>query len=475
MPSTLVARLVAITLTAGTAVLLATGASAASWDPFETESLIAKTAPEFRPNAGVGCELPSNALSLEKAIDLALCRNPTTRAAWAAAQAQAASLGASESGYLPTVTFSGGETHVEGVVQTGSTARSEQDTENSVTALSWTLVDFNARRSEVANARSLLLAAAHSGSATAQRTVYSVIQAYYGAMATEQAFHANQQTEGNSARSLEIARALQSGGAATLADVMQAETAYQQAVYQRIQSNTAALNSRANLAVLLGFSADQALALVPATTPSAPAVTARVSELLSLAARQRPDLAAARDQRAAAEAAVTNARAVGRPKVSLGAQHTVNDVHLLPRANYNSVGLQITVPLFSGFQTHYGIRRAEAALEEVTAQAEQSRLSVSLDVWNAFHGLEAANQELTTSATLAKAAATNEEIAIGRYQSGVGSMLDVLTAQSAGANARIIRIQSEFNWQAARAQMALAVGKLTSAADLDVIAPITAR
>ena len=211
MPSTLVARLVAITLTAGTAVLLATGASAASWDPFETESLIAKTAPEFRPNAGVGCELPSNALSLEKAIDLALCRNPTTRAAWAAAQAQAASLGASESGYLPTVTFSGGETHVEGVVQTGSTARSEQDTENSVTALSWTLVDFNARRSEVANARSLLLAAAHSGSATAQRTVYSVIQAYYGAMATEQAFHANQQTEGNSARSLEIARALQSG------------------------------------------------------------------------------------------------------------------------------------------------------------------------------------------------------------------------------------------------------------------------
>ena len=269
MPSTLVARLVAITLTAGTAVLLATGASAASWDPFETESLIAKTAPEFRPNAGVGCELPSNALSLEKAIDLALCRNPTTRAAWAAAQAQAASLGASESGYLPTVTFSGGETHVEGVVQTGSTARSEQDTENSFTALSWTLVDFNARRSEVANARSLLLAAAHSGSATAQRTVYSVIQAYYGAMATEQAFHANQQTEGNSARSLEIARALQSGGAATLADVMQAETAYQQAVYQRIQSNTAALNSRANLAVLLGFSADQALALVPATTPSA--------------------------------------------------------------------------------------------------------------------------------------------------------------------------------------------------------------
>ena len=95
-------------------------------------------------------------------------------------------------------------------------------------------------------------------------------------------------------------------------------------------------------------------------------------------------------------------------------------------------------------------------------------------MWNAYHALDAGNQELATSATLAKAAATNEEIAIGRYQSGVGSMLDVLTAQSAGANARVIRIQSEYNWQSARAQLALAVGRLSSVADLDAVAPSSA-
>jgi len=474
MQSLTLTRLIAVVLVAGTATVPTTSAHGASLDPFQTDSLIAKAAPEYRPHAGVGCELPSAALTLAQAIDLALCRNPTTRAAWAAAQVQAASLGAAEGSYLPTVTLSGIDNHLSGNLQAGSRSSTDQDGQSAVAALSWTLLDFNARRSEVATARNLLFAAAHTGSETAQRIVYSVVQGYYGALATEQAYHANQQTEANTARSLEIARALQTGGAATLADVMQAETAYQQAVYSRLQSNTAAQTSRANLAVLLGFPADQAISLAPVNAPAAPAITARVTELLSLAARQRPDLAAARDQRAAAEAAVTSARAVGRPKVSVGAQHTVNEINALPRQNYNSVGLQITVPIFSGLQTHYGIRRAEATLEETTAQAEQTRLSVSLDVWNAFHTLDAANQELSTSATLAKAAATNEEIAIGRYQSGVGSMLDVLTAQSAGANARIIRIQSEFNWQAARAQLALAVGRLTSAADLDAVAPVSA-
>jgi hypothetical protein len=379
---------------------------------------------------------------------------------------QAASLGVAEGAYLPSITVTGTDDRVSGDVY-----NRQQDGKSAVAALSWTLLDFGARRSEVANARALLLAAAHTGSATAQRTVSEVIQGYYGVIATDQAVLADRQTEANAARSLEIARALQSAGTASLGDVMQAETAYQQAIYARILAANAATTSRAHLAVLLGLGADQALTLAPVTAPTTPAITARVGELLSLAARQRPDLAAARDQRSAAEAAVGAARAVGRPRISLGVQESVNQITPFPRQNTNTVGVSISVPIFSGLQTHYGIRRAEAALDEVNAQVEQSRLAVSLDVWSAYYALDAANQALGTSANLAKAAATNEEIAIGRYQSGVGSMLDVLTAQSAQSNARLIRIQSEYNWQAARAQLAQAVGTLSSLGDLESVAP----
>lgn len=444
-------------------------------DPFWTERTIAKLAPEYAANGRLPCELPQGTLNLDQAINLALCRNPATRAAWAAAQAQAANLGIAKGAFLPSLTITGTKDRDHGELTPGLDATTTIERRSAVASLNWTLIDFGGRRSTVANARSLLAAAAHSGSATAQRTVADVVQAFHFVAATENAFAANQQTEANAARSLEIARALQTGGAATLADVMQAETAYHQAVYARIQSLNNAEASRGNLAVLLGFTADQPLKLAPVAAPSAAAVTARVSELLALAARQNPELAAARDQQAAADAAVTTARAVGRPRISLGAQYTLADNAGLPTQKYDAVGLSVAIPIFSGLQTHYGIRRAEATRDQATEQAEQSRLAVSQKVWNAYHSLEAANQELATSATLAKAAATNEEIATGRYQSGVGSILDVLTAQSASANARLIRIQSEFNWQSARAQLAVAVGRLSSASDLDAVAPVEAR
>ena len=463
--------LLATTLVTASVVSPSLAATYSRADFFSTEKLIAKNAPEFRSAASLDCVLPPAALTLSQAIDVALCRNPATRAAWAAARMQAASLGVAEGAYLPSISTTGTYNRLSGEITPGTITATEQDGKSVVASLSWTLIDFGARHSEVSNARSLLAAAAHTGSATAQRTVAEVVLAYYSVIATEQAVAANQQTEANTAKSLEIARALRGGGAASLADVMQAETAYQQSVYSRIQAGNAAAASHASLAVLLGFTADQPLALAAVAAPSAPAVTARVGELLSLAAQQRPDLAAARDQRAAAEAAVAAARAAGRPRISLGAQYSVSEFSVLPRQSYNAVGLTITVPIFSGLQTHYGIRRAEAALDEVTEQAEQFRLSVSLDIWKAYHSLEAANQALATSAALLKAATTNEEIAIGRYQSGVGSMLDVLTAQTAGSNARLIRIQSEYSWQTARGQLALAVGRLSSTADLEAVAP----
>ena len=62
---------------------------------------------------------------------------------------------------------------------------------------------------------------------------------------------------------------------------------------------------------------------------------------------------------------------------------------------------------------------------------------------------------------LIKTAENNEEVALGRYKSGVGTILDVLTAESAAASARQLRINSELDWQVARAQLVLALGKLT--------------
>jgi outer membrane protein TolC len=109
------------------------------------------------------------------------------------------------------------------------------------------------------------------------------------------------------------------------------------------------------------------------------------------------------------------------------------------------------------------VRQAEAALAAREANADQVRLAVSLDVWNGYAGLESAGEQLKATQALLASAIENEQVALGRYQAGVGTIVDVLTAQSALAAARQQRISAERGWQVARAQLALALGRLTSA------------
>ena len=113
-----------------------------------------------------------------------------------------------------------------------------------------------------------------------------------------------------------------------------------------------------------------------------------------------------------------------------------------------------------------------AALESREVNAEQIRLNVTLDVWNAYYSLDSANQQLVLTDTLTTTAQSNQDVAVGRYQAGVGTILDLLTAQTAAATARQLRITAELNWEVARAQLALALGRLSGAEPLSTEATL---
>ena len=150
----------------------------------------------------------------------------------------------------------------------------------------------------------------------------------------------------------------------------------------------------------------------------------------------------------------------------MGGQHSYIDITDQPNQNFNQFGVTLTVPIFTGFSTVYGVRQAKEVLAQREENAEQVRLSVSQDVWSAYYGLDSANKQLVTTAALVKTADENQEVALGRYQSGVGSIIDVLTAQSAASTARQLRINAELGWKVARAQMAFALGRLVNAEPL---------
>jgi len=438
-------------------------------DPFGTDRALHRGTPGLVDPLGYDCATPARNLTFAAAVELALCANPQTRSAWAQAHEQAAALGKAESAWLPQIAATGSESRFFGdhADVNGNITSSTQNTGDAAVNLTWTLYDFGGRSGRIESARRVLDAAAATASSVAQQTVRSTVQAYYGVVADDATVVASKSIEESAAQSLQIARALQSGGAGTLGDVLQAQTAYEQYVISRVQAEAAAKTAHGTLAVTLGRPADQLFILAPDPVPTeVPALSARMTDLMNEASRQRPDLAAARSQRDAAQADITVARSAGLPSISIGAEHHLTSTTGVPNQNYSQIGVSVTIPIFSGFGVTYGVRQAQAALHVSEANLQQVELNVTQDVWSGYYNLESANQQLAITTDLLKTAEQNLEVSMGRYKAGVGSIVDVLTAQTALATARQVRINAELGWFVARAQLAFALGRLSSAAPL---------
>jgi outer membrane protein TolC len=219
--------------------------------------------------------------------------------------------------------------------------------------------------------------------------------------------------------------------------------------------------AQGTLANVIGVDPTQPFALAP-LPPAAPGTRfeADVARLIEEARTRRPDLAATEAQFRAARASVDAAKAAHLPTLSLGAVASRSQVIPHPFYESSSVGLTLTIPLFSGFSTTYRVHAAEAQADLQAARREQVRLQVALDVWNAYASLTTATQSVKTAGELLESATQSERVAAGRYRAGVGSILDLLTAQAALASARQSRIQAGTNWFVSRSALAQAMGAL---------------
>lgn len=426
-------------------------------DPFDTGAMLPPKPGLYLDGAAgdpCGRQPLNRELTLLDVVNLALCNNPQTREAWANSRAQAAQVGAGKASYLPSADGNASVTRNF----TGSNAGEDQ---RSVSlGISYLLYDFGARPANLEAARQLLAAASASQDSTVQAVFLGAVQAYYQAQAARAALDAASESERAASESFAAAEARYAAGSATPADKLQARTAYSQATLNRITADGNLKNAQGILANMIALDAHMNVPLAAANATATPDnFQGDINVLIDQARRRRPDLQAAAAQARAAEANADAVRASGRPTVTLNASSSQ-----LAAGGITSQGslasITLNVPVFSGFAPTYRVRAAEAQADARNAQLERLRLQVALDVWTAYQNLTTATQTLRSTTDLLDSAEQSERVALGRYKAGVGSILDVLNAQSALASARQQRIQSIFNWNISRATLAQAMGSL---------------
>ena len=418
--------------------------------------------PEMAGKSCAGLDF-TKALTLADVTEAALCNNPQTRESYANAKVQAAQLGIAKSAFLPTLTDSIGVNQNFVNPESASRGREFNNLSNSLAA-SYLLYDFGNRDAALENARQLLNAVSATQSAVVQNILLSTVKAYYQVQSDIAALEASKEAERFNLESFKAAEAKYKAGVSTPADKLQAETAYAQAMLNRISAEGALKTDYGILANVMGMNANMPLNLVRSV--NSPVNTSEIerdiNQLIEYARVRRPDLVASEAQVSAAKASIDASRAAAKPTVSVGLSNSFQDGSSLSSSNTSTLGLTVTVPIFSGYAPTYRIRSAEATAEVREAQRDQLKLQISLDVWTAFQNLRTAHETIKSAEVLVNSATESARVALGRYKAGVGNIIDTLNAQSALASANQQKIKADLNRNTARAALAQAIGTLDS-------------
>ncbi len=400
-------------------------------------------------------------LALGDVVDLALRNNPATRASWAQARASADLLGSARGQYYPSINATATLSRIQSPATGTRPAGTRSEYGPSLT-LNYLLADFGGRSGSIERARQTMFAASLSHNATLQNIVLQAEAAYFTYMATVALLGAEQSAIAEARANLNAAQQRFKVGLATIADVLQAKTALsqEQLNLETTQGNLQA--ARGGLAAALGLPANLPfdLAPMPFTIPVG-IISLSVDSVINAALRNRPDLAAARAQAAAAAAQVRVARSAELPSLTLGsnAARTYSSPSTFAGPSYG-VTLGLAIPLFNGFSRQYDVGAARAQAEAISALADQTRQQVVTQVFVSYYALQTAEQRVATADDLLASAQQSVQVAAGRYREGVGGIIDLLSAQTALASARAQQVQSRWQWYTSLAQLARDTGVL---------------
>ena len=419
-------------------------------------------------------------LSLAELTEIALSLNVRTRQAWLQARVEAAQSGIDHAGDFPQInglisdriarTVSGTSGLQGGSIidQRGNAASVAQGgrpysvftTYGPTLSLSYVLFDFGKRAADKEATGYRLLAANLAQNRALQDVAFQVEQAYYRVLGFEQLVRATRESLKNFQTALDATQRRHDSGLATIADVYRSETQVGQAQLVLSRNEGELSKARGLLAATVGLPVNFALQLQPMSGQLPVAeIDQSMADLLTDAKANRPDLVAA-------EARARAARATARAETRLGLP-TLTFVSQYARQIYTSAlsaqdayvfGLNLNIPIFSGFGDTYRVRRREEEAKVADAARDLVYTQTEQDVWQAYFDLQTAATSLSSTANLVKSASQSADAAVARYKGGVGSLLDLITAQLDDTNAKVQEIQSRLDWYQALARLNFALG-----------------
>ena len=328
------------------------------------------------------------------------------------------------------------------------------------------IYDGGTREAANAEARRAIDAARYNNANVRQTTVFTVTQDYYQLLLALDLVKVARAQVARYAETLAATRAQVEAGTTAKKEILQAQADLANAQVTLLQNQNQITTASAALKNALGVNTNGIVQPAPLSAgddlPQLPTAGLNVTldAELATAYTSRPDL---RQQQAIIE---SDNSALSEAKRQAGL--TVSSDYVLTYQATNDVGhrgtnSQILVtasyPLFDGGLVRGAVRVSQAQKDQAENQLEEIRQQIHEDVEQAY----ATRSESLQAAQLAQAAvaAANENYlaALGSQQAGVGTILDVITAQATLQQAQNQFVTAIYNFYISDAQLQRAIGR----------------
>lgn len=405
-----------------------------------------------------------------QALTLALCQDPGMRSLALNMRHYLYDYKQSQASWMPDINalFStASESDSYGFEHSGSQKQTDRTT-NSGIELNWLLFDFGKREALIGQKQDLWLSNRYQALSGLQDFVVSFAQTYYQVLAKRTILSAAKQNEMIARKTWDTTQNKYRSGVGVLADALQAENVLLSATQDRVESEGDYQQSIGQLASALNFPLNSQIH--PEDTLEVPSDTQMMAlqPLLDEAVKQHPMILAAKKNVEAAEQQLHAAQREFLPSVSL--QAGVNrEISSLDQSRYEPlnktdsmfVGLNVSVPLFSGFRRYNQLQ--DAHVQQQLSQEDYQRVvnDVGLKTWNAWQQLNTTNHNVRLIAQRLKTARRAYDIANGRYLTGVGSIIELLNTQQQLSNTEIDEANIRIAWYLQRLSLLSAIGKLS--------------
>ncbi|MGI6073179.1 MAG: TolC family protein [Fermentimonas sp.] len=125
---------------------------------------------------------------------------------------------------------------------------------------------------------------------------------------------------------------------------------------------------------------------------------------------------------------------------------------------YSMLGITLQIPLFSGGQRYHSVKQSQVQLYQMNEQRKDIERGLKLSIKNNYDLINKSIEQVVATQSSVEQAKKGHEITLKRYETGMGTIVDVNAAALAVLNAQLQNRNAIYDYMAAKADLEKILG-----------------